>query len=91
MRLSMSFDLYCRFYTLIAEVEPIFHLESLANAFDDSHPEKKYFLFLVGLGRAHLFSIFDAKRTIPYPEEFASDCRQRLSEILDFSRCVLSS
>lgn len=76
------------FYHAVAEVEPIFHLESLANALDDSNPEKKYFLLLVGLARAQLLFIYgDTKIT----EELAHSFRQKLLDILHSSRCVLRS
>lgn len=70
-------------------VAPIFHLESLANAPDDSKSEKNYFLFLIGLARARLhFTNLGAHEIIG---KFAHRCRRKLLEILDLSRCVLSS
>lgn len=70
-------------------VAPIFHLESLANAPDDSKSEKNYFLFLIGLARARLhFTNLGAHEIIG---KFAHRCRRKLLEILDLSRCVLCS
>lgn len=73
-------------YISVSAVEPIFHLESLANALDDSNPEKKYFLLLVGLARAHVHMI---EWETVITEELAHSFRQKLLEILDLSRCVL--
>lgn len=86
-RLAASWTiLYNEFFVSVAAVEPIFHLESLANALDDSNPEKKYFLLLVGLARAQLHFI---KEDTEITEELAHSFRQKLLEILDLSWCVL--
>lgn len=76
------------FYLAIAAVEPIFHLESLANALNDSNPEKKYFILFVGLARAHVHIVFDDTKIT---EEIALGFRKKLLEILDSRRCVLRS
>lgn len=83
----MSGRIACgQFYVAIAAVEPIFHLKTLANTLDDSNPEKKYFLLLVGLARAQLHFVGE---NTEITEELALSCRQKLLEILDSSWCVL--
>lgn len=89
IRLSTTWFMYGHFYVSVAAVEPIFHLETLANALDDSNPEKKYFFLLVGLARAHLYFIYDEHyEDTEIEEELALSFRLKLLEILDSSRCV---
>lgn len=90
IRLSMSAPLYGKFYFAVAAVEPIFDLGPLASALDDSNPEKKYFLLLVGLARARLHFV-QRSEISEITEELALSFRQKLLEILDSSRCVLRS
>lgn len=90
IRLTTSWSLYGHFYISVAAVEPIFHLESLANALDDANPEKKYFLLLIGLARAQLHYVYDFSAP-GITKEFAINYRQKFLEILDSSRCVLGS
>lgn len=89
LRLSTSCPWFGEFYVSIAVVEPIFHLESLANALDVSHPEKSYFLFLISLARARLHFILHDDTDIS--EELALTFRRSLLEILVSSRCVVYS
>lgn len=77
------------FYVSVAEVEPIFHLETLVKALDDSHSEKSYLRFLIGLSKAHLH--FICRRETEVTDKVALSFRRRLVEILDLSRCVLRS
>lgn len=86
----MFWSLYGNFYVAIAAVEPIFHLETLANALDDSNPEKKYFLLLVGVARGQLH-YYTNHLPEKITEELALSFRLKLLEILDSSLCVLPS
>lgn len=81
--------MFAYFYVSVAEVEPIFHLETLVKALEDSHSEKNYLRFLIGLSRAHLH--FICRHEAEITDNLALSFRRRLIEILDLSRCVFRS
>lgn len=88
IRLSTTWGPYGAFYVLIGAVEPIFHLETLADTLDDSHAEKKLYLFLVGLARAQLHFINRLDTGTNTTEELALIFSRKTLEILDSIRCV---
>lgn len=88
IRLSTTWGPYGAFYVLIGAVEPIFHLETLADTLDDSHAEKKLYLFLVGLARTQLHFINRLDTGTNTTEELALIFSRKTLEILDSIRCV---
>lgn len=90
VRLCMSNYDYNEFYISVAAVEPIFHLDSLVKALDDSHPKKKLFLSLTTIARVPLHFIKNPKQFKSH-SEFAHTLRQSLLKIFELCRCVTLS
>lgn len=90
VRLCMSNYDFNEFYISVAAVEPIFHLDSLVKALDESHPKKKLFLSLTTLARVPLHFIKNPKQFKSH-SEFAHTLRQSLLIIYELSRCVTLS
>ena len=67
------------FFYAVSEIEPVFHLETLAEALGDANPEKKIFQSLAKLGR--LFNIFADKQDGP-TWDIVSETRMRLNALL---------
>lgn len=98
IRLSTSLSAFSDFYVAVASIEPLFHLESLASALENSHPKKTYFLCLTTLARVRLqftsnFEIFgpsvnDYKQLESAPE-YARILKRDLLEVLESLQCVL--
>lgn len=42
---------------IISQMEPIYHVETLASTLDDSQPVKKYTFLLLNLAKAHLHTV----------------------------------
>lgn len=98
IRLSTSLSDFSDFYVAVASTEPLFHLESLAIALENSHPKKTYFLCLTTLARVRLqFTshfkafeppVYDYKQLESSPE-YACILRRDLLKELESLRCVL--
>lgn len=74
---SLNQENYAYFLTGISKVEPIFHLESVVTAQDNSRPEKRFTLLLVKLAKAI------ALEMCPLSAKLAQDVRQRFLRLLD--------
>lgn len=79
-------DNFCAdFFIGISKVEPIFNLESVTMALDNSRPEKRFTLLLVKLAKANVIAL-DPR--LP-SAELARDVRQRLLKLLETRRYVV--
>lgn len=87
LRLSMTSHDYDSFYRSVAVVEPIFHLETLAKALCNSHPEKIFYLLLLNLARAQLI-LFRAPEQSNQPSVLAYSMRESLLRISKSCRYV---
>lgn len=91
LRIANFNHFYESFLASVAEVEPIFHLETLTKTLADSNPEKMQLTLLVHLVR-HSISVH-RPRYGPMPETLddASQLRQRTFEMLDLYRIYLAN
>lgn len=98
IRLSTSLSAFSDFYVAVASIEPLFRLESLARALENSHPKKTYFLCLTTLARVRLqftsnIEIFGPSvnnyKQLESSPEYARTFQRNLLEVLDSLRCVL--
>lgn len=98
IRLSTSLSTFSDFYVAVTSIEPLYRLESLARALENSHPKKTYFLCLTTLARVRLqftsnFEIFgpsvDDYKQLESSPEYARTFQRNLLEVLDSLRCVL--
>lgn len=88
MCLSTTSPTFGKFFFAIAKVEPIFFLETHAEALNESYPEKKLFLALVALGKARIPS--KDRDLIQSGSEIVQCLRQDLRKLLDLNQYVLS-
>lgn len=83
IRVSSDFFL-SPFYLAVVSVEPIFHVEALAECLDDSHPEKRFFLFLARLARANIVALSSSDFSVDFTPSRV--LRQRLLDLLQTHR-----
>lgn len=67
-------------------MEPIFHLESVALALDNSRPEKKFTLLLVKVAKANIIALEACQPSA----ELAQDVRQRLLRLVEAGRYAIN-